>query len=66
MEIGLSRRETAIVLYGLQRVEAEWSNPNSTIKNALKYVTRKAEELRDGGYMVELLGAQLGPQTQAA
>ena len=66
LELGLSRRDIAVVLYGLDRVETEWSDPRSSIKDAIKYLIKKAEGLRDGGYMVELLGAQLGPNALAA
>jgi hypothetical protein len=61
LALGMSRREIAITLYGKLRVETEWSDPSGSMKDAIKYVIKKAEGMRDGGYLIELLGAQLGP-----
>ena len=36
------------------------------MKDSLKYIIRKAEGLRDGGYLVELLGAQMGMDQRVA
>jgi Uncharacterized conserved protein (DUF2285)/Family of unknown function (DUF6499) len=58
IERGLSRRQIACVLYGEKAVRAEWET--TAMKDALRYVVQKAEAMRDGGYLVELLGANLG------
>jgi hypothetical protein len=58
LEAGLNRREIAEIIYGKSRVDAEWTGPS--MKHAMRYVTLKAEALRDGGYLVELLGSQFG------
>ncbi|WP_272992982.1 MULTISPECIES: DNA -binding domain-containing protein [Hyphomonas] len=56
IEHGMSRREIACVLHGRQRVEQDWDGPS--LKHAIRYLVRKAEALRDGGYQKELLGAE--------
>ena len=66
LALDMSRRDIAVILYGIERVEAEWSAPKRTMKDAVKYIVNKAENLRDGGYLVELLGARLGPNQLAA
>lgn len=65
-ELGMSRRETAVVLYGREVVEADWADDRGAMKDGLKYLVTKAKGLRDGGYMVELLGGQHGPYQTAA
>jgi hypothetical protein len=60
---GLSQREIGVVLYGEQVVSENWAQGQSALRNQVRYVIRKAEGLRDGGYLVELLGARLGPDT---
>ena len=62
----MSRREIAVVLHGVEAVDADWSNEYGTMKDSLKYIIRKAEGLRDGGYLVELLGAQMGMEQRVA
>jgi hypothetical protein len=62
----MSRREIAIVLNGKAAVDAEWSDETGTMRDAIRYIIKKAEGLRDGGYLVELLGAQLGFNQRAA
>jgi hypothetical protein len=63
---GMSQREIASLLYGPATVAADWGVDGSTLRASLRYVIRKAEGLRDGGYLVELLGARLGGDRQAA
>lgn len=63
---GMSQREIASLLYGPATVAADWGVDGSALRAALRYVIRKAEGLRDGGYLVELLGARLGGDRQAA
>ena len=62
----MSRRDIATVLYGKERVESEWPDDRASMRDALKYLVSKAEGLRDGGYLVELLGGRLGPYQTAA
>ena len=66
LELGMSRRDIATVLYGKERVESEWPDDRASMRDALKYLVSKAEGLRDGGYLVELLGGRLGPYQTAA
>jgi hypothetical protein len=63
---GMTQREIASRLYGPATVAADWGADGSALRAALRYVIRKAEGLRDGGYLVELLGARLGGDRQAA
>lgn len=60
-EAGLCRREIACVLYGDEAVEAGWAAGNSSMRDNVRYLLAKAEGLRDRGYLMELLGARLGP-----
>lgn len=64
--LGFSRKEIARVLYGADAVEEGWSTGASYMKDSLRYLIKKAEGLRDGGYLMELLGSQLGPERVAA
>jgi hypothetical protein len=66
LELGMSRREMASVLYGQDAVDADWADDRGIMKDAIKYLVNKAEGLRDGGYLIELLGGQLGPYQEAA
>lgn len=66
LELGMSRREIAIVLNGKAAVDAEWNDETATMRDAIRYIIKKAEGLRDGGYLVELLGSQIGIDQRAA
>lgn len=55
LDAGWSPRDIAIALFGADRVAEDWYG--TTMKNAIRYIVKKAESLRDGGYLVELLGA---------
>ena len=66
LELGMCRREIATVLYGKDAVDAEWSDDRGSMRDAIKYLVNKAESLRDGGYLIELLGGHLGPYQAAA
>ena len=66
LDLGMKQREIAAVIYGEAAVASDWGDDCSALRNQLRYVIRKAEGLRDGGYLPELLGARLGPDTQAA
>ena len=66
LELGMSRREIANVLYGKAAVDTEWPEGCGTMRDAIKYLVNKAESLRDGGYLIELLGGHLGPYQAAA
>jgi hypothetical protein len=60
LRAGMSQREIAALLYGVRTVSEEWGVDGSSLRASLRYVIRKAEGLRDGGYLIELLGARLG------
>ncbi|MCR9194959.1 MAG: DUF2285 domain-containing protein [Hyphomonas sp.] len=64
LALGMTQREIAVVLYGKATVEAEWGV--TSMKSTTRYLVNKAKALRDGGYLVELLGSQLGPNQLAA
>ncbi|NHK27121.1 DUF2285 domain-containing protein [Parvularcula flava] len=64
LKAGLSRREIAELLHGKDRVAADWNGPS--LRHAMRYLVRKAEGLRDGGYLVELLGSELGIYRKAS
>jgi hypothetical protein len=64
LDLGMSRRDIAVMLYGEARVDDEWNGPS--MKHAIRYLVLKAEALRDGGYFVELLGSQLAFDRTAA
>ena len=64
LELGMTQRDIAIVLYGETVVADQWKT--TSMKSSLRYVINKAKALRDGGYLVELLGSQLGPNALAA
>jgi len=66
MEKDMSRREIAVLLYGEARVADAWNDDKGSLRDAVKYLVRKAEGLRDGGYLMELLGAQIGPNQMVA
>lgn len=50
---GMGRREIASLLYGQARVHEEWHGPS--LQHTLHYAIRKAEGLRDGRYLPDLL-----------
>jgi hypothetical protein len=62
----MTRREIAVLLYGEARVADGWSQGGGCMRDAVKYLVRKAEGLRDGGYLIELLGMQVGPGLRVA
>ena len=62
----MTRREIAILLYGEARVAEGWSQDGGGLRDAVKYLVRKAEGLRDGGYLMELLGTEAGPGQRVA
>ncbi|MEM7494404.1 MAG: DUF2285 domain-containing protein [Pseudomonadota bacterium] len=64
LALGMTQREIAVVLYGKATVGAEWTS--TSMKSSLRYLVNKAKALRDGGYLVELLGSQLGPNRLVA
>lgn len=64
LELGMSHKDIATVLYGKARVNADWKT--TSMSSSLRYIIGKAQALRDGGYLVELLGSQLGPERLAA
>ena len=58
--LGMKHRDIAAVLYGEEAVAENWGDDCNSIRSQLRYVIRKAEGLRDGGYLMELLGTRLG------
>lgn len=56
LDQGASRRDIAVALYGDRRVREEWNGPS--MKHSVRYLVNKAEALRDGGYLKELLHAR--------
>lgn len=65
LEQGLARRQIAELIYGPEAVNRDWGDDRSSLRSQLRYVIKKAEALRDGGYLVELLGARLGPDIES-
>jgi hypothetical protein len=59
---GMNRREIAETIYGREKVAEQWNDDRGSMKDTLRYLVRKAEALKDGGYLMELLGANVGPQ----
>ena len=55
LELGGTRRDIAVALYGLERVQDEWGGPS--MKHNIRYLVNKAERLRDGAYLSDLLSA---------
>lgn len=66
LDAGFTQREIAAIIYGAGAVESDWGDDCSSLRSQVRYVINKAKSLRDGGYMVELLGARLGPEKEAA
>ena len=66
LKAGMSQREIAALLYGPKTVVEEWGVDGSSLRASVRYAIAKAEGLRDGGYLMELLGARLGGDRQAA
>jgi len=59
LDSGMTRRDVAVMLHGAERVDEEWEG--SSMKFSIRYLAQKAAALRDGGYMMELLGGEHGP-----
>lgn len=66
LEQGMKRRQIAGILYGEERVSTGWNDERGSAKDALRYLIRKAEGLRDRGYLMELLGTRIGPNQMVA
>jgi len=66
LDAGMKQRDIAAILYGADAVADDWGDDSSSLRSQLRYVIKKAEGLRDGGYQVQLLGARLGPDRRAA
>lgn len=47
---GATRREIACVIYGHERVAAEWSDPAGVMKDRVKRSLKRGQRLVDGGY----------------
>lgn len=66
LKAGMSQREIAALLYGPGTVSEEWGRDGSALRASLRYVIRKAQGLRDRGYLGELLGARTSGDRQVA
>ncbi|TRO89927.1 DUF2285 domain-containing protein [Glycocaulis profundi] len=53
---GMSRKDIATVIHGPRHVRAERHGPS--LQHAMHYLVRKAEGLRDGRYLTDLLEAE--------
>lgn len=49
--LGASYRDIAIIIYGLERVRAEWIGTSRWMKDRICRAYAKGQELRDGGYL---------------
>ena len=49
-QAGKRRRDIAVDLFGADRVEAEWSDPNRNLVENVRYRIRRGLELSKGGY----------------
>ena len=49
--LGASYRDIAIIIYGLERVRAEWVGASRWMKDRICRAYAKGKELRDGGYL---------------
>jgi hypothetical protein len=66
LKAGMSQREIAALLYGPKTVAEDWGVDGSSLRASVRYAISKAEGLRDGGYLMELLGARLGGDRHTA
>jgi hypothetical protein len=66
LDTGMTRRDIAVLLYGDARVANGWTQGGGSLRDSIKYLVRKAQSLREGGYLIELLGMQAGPGLPAA
>lgn len=48
--LGASYRDIAIAIYGFERVRAEWVGPSRWMKDHVRRLYARGEELRDGGF----------------
>ena len=64
LELGMSQRDIAKVIYGVERVNDEWDEGRMRV--GVNYLVSRAIGLRDGGFRLELLGSHLGPNQVAA
>lgn len=58
LDLGMSHKDIAVVLYGEDKVACEWDE--ASMRNAVRYLIKRATSLRNGGYRIELLGGHLG------
>ena len=56
---GLAYRETAMILYGEDRVSQAWRGEPAAMKSEMARLLRKGQHLRDGGYFRLLQGRRL-------
>ena len=48
--VGASHREVAEIIFGVKRVQHEWSGRGGWLKERMRRALDKGQELRDGGY----------------
>jgi hypothetical protein len=53
--VGLSHREITVLLHGAERVRSSWSRSGGSIRERIRHLLARGQELRDGGYR-KLLG----------
>ena len=47
---GASQREIAVALFGVERVQADWSDPGDHLRDRVRRAIRRGRTLMDGGY----------------
>ncbi|MFC7293009.1 DNA -binding domain-containing protein [Hirschia litorea] len=58
LEAGMTRMQIAELIFGKSRTKNEWSG--GSLRYSIRYLVKKAQALRDGGFYTELLGSQKG------
>jgi len=58
LDAGMSRFQIAELIFGYQKAKAEWNA--GSLRHSMRYLIKKAQSLRDGGFYAELLGSQKG------
>jgi len=49
-QLGATYRETAAVIYGPQRAHAAWSSTSTALKERMRHLLARGQDLRDGAY----------------
>lgn len=48
--VGATYRQTAALIYGVERARAAWSSSSTAIKERMRYALARGEQFRDGAY----------------